>query len=645
MAKSKPSSAAEPTLPDRTHEYTDEQGNNLYRVCRIGTGKGKTIWQEPWGTRSAADGRFGGWKEEEDWLSGANMNGVRLVLYRLPNVRMAAGLGMHVYLSEGEKGTERIEQEGEVATSNPGGAGKWRDSYSESMKGVGGVTLCVDKDEEGWDHARKVVASLRRVIPGFVPIETVEAKEGHDVYDHLEAGLSLDEMVPVDLGGDAPEACGDYERMSKEDRAARAEAIREDVVRSLEQDDGNGDEDEPNLRLPGPSPWPVMGPKAYHGLAGVIAKTIAKVSECDPAALLVDILVSFGSAVGAGPYMMVEATRHPPRLWMLQVGRTAKSRKGTTHDNISRLFRETDADWYDREISGLASGEAIVAKMTDSHDPPVDRRLLVMEREFAKILAVGSREGSNIIQMLQDAWDKDRLEIHRSKGSVVATNTHISIVGHITVDALRKRLTDSDIANGFANRFLFVCSKRTQLLSSGGGLSDEDMSRMGSALGTALEVARDVSRMERSLDGEALWHALYTGPMAAEIGGLVGELHARDDAQTMRLSMVFALLDGSEVIDTEHIEAAWAVWKYCADSAAHLFPTSTGNKRADKIYEELARCGGEMTRKQINRLFHSNVRSEDLDAAIAVLVELGLVEQEEVPTRGRPAIVVRILST
>ncbi len=223
----KPTTAAERALPDRTHEYTDEQGKNLFRVCRIGTGKKKDVWQEPWGTRPAAESQFGGWGAYEDWLSGAKMDGIRLVLYRLPTVRMAAELGMHVYISEGEKGVERVEQEGEVATTNPGGAGKWKDSYSESLKGVCAITVCVDKDEEGWEHARQVVASLRWVLPAVVRIETVEAKEGHDVYDHLEAGHSLDELVPVHLGEDAPPPSGGYDKLSKEERLDRRDWVKE----------------------------------------------------------------------------------------------------------------------------------------------------------------------------------------------------------------------------------------------------------------------------------------------------------------------------------------------------------------------------------------------------------------------------------
>lgn len=360
-------------LPLIEHPYTDEEGRHLFRVCRKGTGKDKRVWQESLWYESS------GWHHYEP-----GVNGTRLVLYRLPNVRAAASFGMHVHITEGEKGSERVEQEGEVATTNPMGAGKWRDEYSESLRGVGSITVCVDKDEEGWDHARKVVSSLRRVLPDFVRIETVEAKEGHDVCDHLEAGLSLEEMVPIDLGDTAPPASRNYEELSKDERLARAEDIKQGVVQSLEQD---------NLpRLVGRKPWPVMDPKAYHGLAGEVVRTIEPHTEADPAALLAEFLVSFGSALGAGPHVKVGAKEHPPRLWAVLVAETGRGRKGTAHAEVRRVFLGADPDWTTEcEINGLSTGEGLIADVSDSEEAPDKRRLVVGAESTASWLWPGEK--------------------------------------------------------------------------------------------------------------------------------------------------------------------------------------------------------------------------------------------------------------
>lgn len=613
----KPSSSAVDALPVTRHPYTDEEGNNLYRVCRIGTGKDKVVWQEPWGIRPAATGQFGSWEQHEDWLRGESMNGVRLVLYRLPDVRAAASVGMHLYVTEGEKCAERVEQEGEVATTNPGGAGKWQDSYADSMKGVGAITICVDKDEEGWNHARQVLASLRRVLPATVTIATVEAKEGHDVKDHLDAGLSLDELVPVDLGDDAPPRSGNY--VPRAERLARAEWVREGTFR----------QEQP--RLLGRRPWPEIDPKAYHGLAGDVVWTIEPHTEADPTALLVEFLVSFGSALGAGPHVKVGAKEHPPRLWAVLVAPTGRGRKGTAHAEIRRVFLGADPDWTTEcEINGLSTGEGLIADVSDSQES-TDKRRLVVGAEFYRVLAVAGRENNTLSPILRQAWDGDRLQTLTKKSPDVATGAHISIIAHITGEELRKRLTDTEIMNGFANRFLYCAARASKELPEGGALPGNDLARLEQKVRAALLRGRKISELHRTAEGKARWAEVYHEIKTTKMAGLMASVTARADAYNVRLQAAYALLDGSDVIDVEHVEAAWAMWRYCEDSAAHVFGSSTGSPLSDKILDALLEeGGGRLNRKAINHgVLSGNYKSWEIDEAIALLIDQRVAHMEK----------------
>jgi hypothetical protein len=76
--------------------------------------------------------------------------------------------------------------------------------------------------------------------------------------------------------------------------------------------------------------WPVMGLAAFHGLAGEVVTRILPDTESDPAALLLQYLVSFGNAVGRQPYYLIEQDRHFANLFTVLVGQTSKSRKGTS---------------------------------------------------------------------------------------------------------------------------------------------------------------------------------------------------------------------------------------------------------------------------------------------------------------------------
>ena len=81
----------------------------------------------------------------------------------------------------------------------------------------------------------------------------------------------------------------------------------------------------------------------------------------------------------------------------------------------------------------------------------------------------------------------------------------------------------------------------------------------------------------------------------------------------MRLALIYALLDGAREIDRVHIQAALAVWKYCAASARFIFGDLLGNTTADAILRALRKAGASgMTRTEIHSVFGGNRRSGDI---------------------------------
>lgn len=139
-----------------TYDYTDEHGKLLYQVCR----------KEPKAfVQRRPDG--GGWS----W----HIGDVRRVLYRLPALSGSAS----VYVVEGEKDADRLASFGLVATTNAGGAGKWRDDYARQLvtAGARSVVVLPDNDTPGRNHAADVARSCTaaglsvRVIdlPGLPP--------------------------------------------------------------------------------------------------------------------------------------------------------------------------------------------------------------------------------------------------------------------------------------------------------------------------------------------------------------------------------------------------------------------------------------------------------------------------------------------
>jgi hypothetical protein len=230
------------------------------------------------------------------------------------------------------------------------------------------------------------------------------------------------------------------------------------------------------------SDWPTLNTDAFYGLAGEMVSLTLPDTESDPAALLLQYLVSFGNAIGRGPHCMVEQDRHYTNLYIVLAGQTSKARKGTSARRVRVIYEIVDPTWArERIVGGMSSGEGLIHAVRDPVygmrkgieeliDAGVsDKRLLLDEREFFQALTVLKREGNTLSRVVREAWDCCELLATLTKHSPTrATQPFISIVGHITIDELRQVLDHTSMANGYANRYLFTCVRRSKLLPFGG---------------------------------------------------------------------------------------------------------------------------------------------------------------------------------
>lgn len=163
-----------------TYDYKDEQCHLLYQAVRY----------EPKGfIQRVPDGT--------DWIY--KLNGVRRILYRLPELLTS---DKTVFINEGEKDCDRLAALGIVATTNAGGAGKWRDEYREPLRGRH-VVIIPDNDEPGHKHARQVASSLHGIAASVRILELPGLPPKGDVSDWLDAGGTIDELRA--LAESAPE--------------------------------------------------------------------------------------------------------------------------------------------------------------------------------------------------------------------------------------------------------------------------------------------------------------------------------------------------------------------------------------------------------------------------------------------------------
>ena len=154
-----------------TYDYNDETGKLLFQVCRM----------EPKDFRQRRPDGNGGWI----W----KMDGIKKVLFRLPEILHDVQDGKLIYICEGEKDVLKMVEHGFLATCNPGGAKKWQDSYTETLRGAT-VAIIADKDKAGRNHAQLVAAKLHGVAKSVRVLELpdTDGKPVKDAFDFFAAG-------------------------------------------------------------------------------------------------------------------------------------------------------------------------------------------------------------------------------------------------------------------------------------------------------------------------------------------------------------------------------------------------------------------------------------------------------------------------
>jgi hypothetical protein len=127
--------------------------------------------------------------------------------------------------------------------------------------------------------------------------------------------------------------------------------------------------------------------------------------------------------------------------------------------------------------------------------------------------------------------------------------------------------------------------------------------------------------------------------LSADRPGLLGSLTARAEAQVVRLATIYALWDGGERIELEHLMAALAVWEFCHKSVEYVFGDTLGDQVADTILSALKTAGPSgLSRTELSNLFSRNVPANQIARALGELSRRGLARQHKNEgSSGRPA--------
>jgi hypothetical protein len=270
-------------------------------------------------------------------------------------------------------------------------------------------------------------------------------------------------------------------------------------------------------------------------------------------------------------------------------------------------------------------------------DPGVrDKRLMIFEPEFATILKQPERTGNTLSIVLRQAWDSGDLSTLVKNNPAKATAAHISLVAHITEEELTRYLSETEMANGGANRILWNCAERSKALPEGGTIDEAALADVQRRMAAAVANAGRVELMRRDEEARELWRVVYE-ELSEGKPGLTGAMLGRAEAHVMRLAMLYALLDCSPAIGLEHLTAALACWQRVEESVRFVFGDNLGDPLADELLRLLRRSPDGLTRNQLMDLLSRNQSSDRIGRALGLLLKHQLARCIQEQTGGRPA--------
>jgi 5S rRNA maturation endonuclease (ribonuclease M5) len=578
-----------------SYPYCDENGVLLFEVVRIEIpGQYKDFRQ------ISADGYYG-------------TSGIRRVLYRLPDVVKAAQAGGLVTVVEGEKDVETLVAMGVTATTMPGGSGMgWTDEYTESLKGAAEVIVVADRDAKGREHAEKVADSLERYGFAYRVLESDRAK---DVTDHVAAGGTLDDLVPVD----AP--------------SGHADDQPEIPPTQLPLEFWNSRESLASIRRLAHSkllPADTTLGAIMARVSGAIPHTFAAESPMGRASLNLPVAMIGGPSAGKSQSARAarEAFPTPARLQdrdSLPIG----SGEGLTEIFMGMEERETGEV---KKGPGGTETPVVVQVRTQIH-----HNAFVYVDEGKSIGDIEERGGSTLGETIRRAAMGEALgqtnATQERKRYVAPMSYAMGVLVGLQPSIATTLLKDA--GTGTPQRFLWLWARDVTI-------SDEVIEHPGAITVPALDDSHDDSPVTLRVPNEVAAEMRQRRLRAVRTGGIDDdELNGHEPVMKMKFAALLAIIDGRFHMTLDDWRLAETLWatscavrddlvglaqreaaaaRKAAEDAEIELATRKGDAldaatvkreaRLRKVLEHLASAGGRMSRTDLVQRFHSRYRGE-----------------------------------
>ncbi len=463
-------------------------------------------------------------------------------------------------------------------------------------------------------------------------------------------------------------------------RVIDVEKSRSTMVRNLEEQSDSSDFNQ--------TP-PVSEEIMFPGLMRQAIKLCCENSEAVPVAVAGYIISWFTSLIGPCVYYQLGDERRRLNNYYLLVGPSGMG-KGSSEHGPDRIFyrveeylQERFAYAYEKGMTdgikqfplldvhdgGLSSGEGLAAAKNDGvpdkpeQTPVPDKRMLIKEPEFGNVLNMAQRQGNTLSHVLRNGYDGKTIKPLTKRDKVCVSDPFFCLIGNITPGELVEHSKCSVMSiNGMLNRTMILWTKAVRRQPIPEAMPQDKLDSIAEEFARLIMEARNhlfethwkkqqvIARpITLGQNARELWINNYDQLVNMPDCHFVSTLCRRHRLHTLILASVFALMDGSLIIDPPHLESALAWFRYSKSSVIYSYRTFSMQEQAantNQLAEDILRVisnteqgQGFCTCSDIYRWYNNKLSKELLHRALENL--LGnvppLIEQISVSRgRGRP---------
>lgn len=419
-------------------------------------------------------------------------------------------------------------------------------------------------------------------------IENVQSEPNNQAPVHAEQTNERGPTVQDDLAvPNNDNSARDADTQQEDPQSPMATPARVDMVDDHNQDDPERKQPEVSMVDEVDSPLPRMpslqDKYPFYGLLGDILRVIMPGTEADEMAISSHLMAALANVIGRRPYFKDGKTEHYLTLNIAVAAMSCHARKTSALEVALKLLRTIDPSWERncRTVLPWADANIIAGiralartrgnRSTRSSSVTKNGRLLVLADNFGRILVATGHPDNTLSPVLRRLWSKGNGKTTVDGEEVRVANAHVGFVGHFNLDSSISRLRRGARKNGLASLFLWFFVRRSKCVPYSRWPTAK-LEPLVLRLKKVVAFARTVDEMKRSHKAETLWadlHARLT-PQPSQHPGLA-PLKKHAPTHVMRLACVFALMDMSATVKTQHLRAAMKMWAFVDESIDFIF--------------------------------------------------------------------------